>query len=137
MEEFENKDKNKETEGTEEVESKKVNMSSFSRYFCTVYKSIYIVSVIIPFLIFSVGISNNNSSKFTTWYIITLILLVVMLVTAYYISRKIKLKKNKLLVTELSVGKKIKQIVLTILLIGLTSVASAFINILIYWTSNT
>lgn len=92
------------------------NIKTFDKFICTVYIPLYILGLIISVSFMLISI-NHFAKYMNILWIISMILFVLVMITVYFISKKIKTRKNKLNIHKITVIKKLCFILLSILII--------------------
>lgn len=106
-------------------------ISNSDKFFSTIYKwAFYLLSVLI--VTPNITMSVKVSPKISYWiFIITIVEYIFGMVALYFISKKIKTKKNKLNVVSIPISKKILYGFICILVCFISIIVTSFIEILI------
>lgn len=104
------------------------NIKTFDKFICTVYIPLYILGLIVSVSFMLISI-NHFAKYMNILWIISMLLFVIAMIAVYFISKRIKLKKNKLNVHKVTVIKKLCFIVLSILIILINTAVLAILTV--------
>lgn len=100
------------------------SLTNLDKFICTVYKTLYIIGLITSVTIMLLLI-NNKSEYFNILWIISLVIFSLIMYIVYAISKKIKEKKNTLVIKRVTIGRKTIFIIVSIIVVVIVTVLLA------------
>ena len=99
-------------------------ITNFDKFICTVIKPLYFLALITSITIMLISI-NKFSKYFNILWITSLLIFAILMLTVYNVSKKIKNKKNTLIIKKITLGKKLLFIITSVITMLVTTLLLA------------